>query len=473
MERLIKASKITPKRADQIHDSRLGIGFEKLDRGLFDPEKAYDKVAALGVKWVRIQSGWMRTEKEKGVYDFAWLDDIVDNLLSRGLRPWMNVVYGNPLYTKFAAPYFGAVGCPPLDTEEERIGWRNYCMALSEHFAGRVEYFEIWNEPDLTYSWRHENTVVDTTGTPNGTEYGQFVIASAKALKAGNKEAKVIGFALGHPRDLAFPAAALETGMTDYIDAASYHIYTLDNQDRIDLFNAFANLVHQYNPNIEIIQGESGTQSDPRGAGALRWRKWTPEKQMKFLLRLMITHLSQDNKFVSYFSAMDMVEALHGTLDDTASMRDFGYFGVIGASFDENGVANGDYYEKPSYFALQTLCTLFAEDAKPAPLSYYFRSEPCKYIGGFDCTEPTMEKYTFTLSDGKKALCYWNNVDILRATYEGVASVEIATKEVPQLIDLADGTIYDLPEDMIEKTEATVILHHIPIRDYPLMLTWK
>ena len=62
---------------------------------MFDPEKAYDKVAAIGVKWVRIQSGWARTEKEKGVYDFRWLDSIVDNLLARGLKPRMCLCCGD------------------------------------------------------------------------------------------------------------------------------------------------------------------------------------------------------------------------------------------------------------------------------------------------------------------------------------------------------------------------------------------
>ena len=37
--------KIIPKRSLDIKSSRLGIGFEKLDRDVFDPEKAYDKLA--------------------------------------------------------------------------------------------------------------------------------------------------------------------------------------------------------------------------------------------------------------------------------------------------------------------------------------------------------------------------------------------------------------------------------------------
>ena len=42
MDRLRKIGKIKMLSAFEVKDSRLGIGFEKLDRALFDPEKAYD-----------------------------------------------------------------------------------------------------------------------------------------------------------------------------------------------------------------------------------------------------------------------------------------------------------------------------------------------------------------------------------------------------------------------------------------------
>lgn len=71
MDRLTKIGSVKPVHSTQVKESTLGLGFEKLDRAVFDPEKAYDKVAALGVKWIRIQSGWARTEKKPGVYDFA------------------------------------------------------------------------------------------------------------------------------------------------------------------------------------------------------------------------------------------------------------------------------------------------------------------------------------------------------------------------------------------------------------------
>jgi hypothetical protein len=48
MFRLKEIGKIAPVSAKNIKTSRLGIGFEKLDRAVFDPEKAYDKLAQIG-----------------------------------------------------------------------------------------------------------------------------------------------------------------------------------------------------------------------------------------------------------------------------------------------------------------------------------------------------------------------------------------------------------------------------------------
>ena len=63
MERLIFDEQMEFLSSDKISHSRVGIGFEKLDRDVFDPNKAYDKVARTGIKPIRIQSGWARTER--------------------------------------------------------------------------------------------------------------------------------------------------------------------------------------------------------------------------------------------------------------------------------------------------------------------------------------------------------------------------------------------------------------------------
>jgi hypothetical protein len=41
------------------------------------------------VKLARIQSGWAKTEQEKGKYDWAWLDEIIPDMVAQGVEPWV------------------------------------------------------------------------------------------------------------------------------------------------------------------------------------------------------------------------------------------------------------------------------------------------------------------------------------------------------------------------------------------------
>ena len=104
---------------------------------------------------MRLQSGWQRTEREKGVYDFAWLDAIVDSLVALGLKSWMCLCYGNGLYGGGAEEVFGAVGVPPIFTDEQCRAWRAYVTVTVAHFRGRVAAWEVWNEPDGVWCWKH------------------------------------------------------------------------------------------------------------------------------------------------------------------------------------------------------------------------------------------------------------------------------------------------------------------------------
>lgn len=148
-----KLGKLKTYSSNEIKESYVSIGFECLDRELFKPEKCYDLLQKSGVKFARCQTGWVKCEKEKGVYTFEWLDSVVDNLLERGIEPWFSVGFGNPIYMPNVPNEIG-VGCVPLYYGEEvQTAWKNYVRALTEHFKSRIKNYEIWNEPDLRHFW--------------------------------------------------------------------------------------------------------------------------------------------------------------------------------------------------------------------------------------------------------------------------------------------------------------------------------
>ena len=131
--KLPEAGKLEVKPADGSGDSRWSVGCETLDRDYADFNNYKKYVGELGVGYARIQSGWAKCEPEKGKYDFKWLDEIVDGLNEQGVRPWMCLCYGNPLY--------GAdrnLGAGIFTTDEVMKAWRKYVRETVKHYGNRV-----------------------------------------------------------------------------------------------------------------------------------------------------------------------------------------------------------------------------------------------------------------------------------------------------------------------------------------------
>jgi len=461
MYRLKKTGAVAPKSPKDIAFSRLGIGFEKLDRNVFDPKKAYDKLAAIGVKHVRLQSGWQRTEKEKGIYDFSWLDPIVDRIIADGMEPWFCLCYGNQLYSEAAREVFGAVGVAPIFTEEEKNAWAAYVDATVRHFAGRVRDYEIWNEPDGKHCWKHG---------VSGTEYGIFANATAKVIKAADPSARALVGGLCRA-NLPFICEAAAAGMLEDADAITYHCYTPNDMIMRDQLVSLKALMARLKPGLPVIQGESGTQSRGGGHGALRTGAWTEEKQVKFMARHLVTDLYYGAEFTSYFSTMDMIEALNGTVGDVGSYLDYGYFGVLGAQFDENGFCIGDYAPKPSYRTLQVLASVFEGEWTPSVLPVRTRPGKSPYVFGDDANDFGLQLCGFERADGSAALVYWYASDLLKSSYSGTETFVVGgMSENIRLVDLCDGTVYSLPDSMIEKMPGGYILTNIPLSDRPMMI---
>ena len=91
---------------------------------------------------------------------------------------------------------------------------------MAEHFQGRVNYFEIWNEENgwFVESWAENNTV------PMVKKYGQALLAAAKAIREANPEAQIVfGSTAGVTLD--FPRIALDEEGGWLTDIFAFHPY--------------------------------------------------------------------------------------------------------------------------------------------------------------------------------------------------------------------------------------------------------
>jgi len=335
------------RKSIDIPESPIGIGYECLDhRKAYDFAKTIPIMKNSGVKWARVQTGWSRVETEKGVYNFAWLDEIVDGLLAIGIQPWLSVSYGNLLYMDIENPKPSMAYAPLLFGNDAIQGWRNYCAALAKHYKGRVSRWEVWNEPNAGF-WGMPSDPMPAN--PNPVEYVELVKVTAKEIRKHQPDAKIVGGAIsGGGCCNKYIKGLVENNIADYIDIFSYHPYGPMPEFYIeDRLKYIRSLFADCGKTIKLWQGECGRPSRTKVEG--RGDKLTTANQARYLTRRILTDLCLGFDMTSYFCAGDLG-------------NDYQPGGVHGQGvIDTTGK---EYHPKPAFFALQSMTYLFDSKTK-------------------------------------------------------------------------------------------------------------
>ncbi len=167
-------------------------------------------VESLFAKMEESKTGWLRTDFVWGLidkntsYDFSVYDNIVDKLAKRNVSVLGILTSGKWGGTRFV----GAEEC----LEE----WKAYIRATVTHFKGRVDHWEIINEPD------HPNFLVSKDKN-QGRGYGKLMKAGYEAVKEANPNAKVLFGGLC-ANNAEFVSEALKVVGENY-DIMNFHTY--------------------------------------------------------------------------------------------------------------------------------------------------------------------------------------------------------------------------------------------------------
>jgi len=428
--------KVKPVPSRRIEDSPLSVGFEVLDRKRFEPEKTYDHLAALGVKWARCQTGWNRCERAPGEFSFGWLDEVVDSLLNIGIRPWFNLGYGNKLYTP-AKPDDTSVGWAPIFDRRAETAWLRFVGELAAHFSDRVSHWEIWNEPNITGFWKPNQ--------PNAADYVRMVRITAPQIRRRVPEATVVGGAFaGIP--FSYIEDCLEAGLAELVDRISYHPYRpvpeADYQPQVRKLRA---MIARYNPNVKLWQGENGcpSQGGQQSTGALSNLDWNETRQAKWLLRRILSDLRLKLELVSYFHTVDLV-------------------GYRGKTNFKGLLRGGDYTRKPAYFAYQCLCSLF--DSKTVATNLL-----PELVGQ---GRARLQDAIF-LREDRAMYAWWFPADLFEPFDAKTITVRLRLPRrtalvEPVLINPLDQQVYRF--ERVDRASGALTLRDLPLFDYPLIV---
>jgi polysaccharide biosynthesis protein PslG len=307
-------------------------------------------VTQAGFNWLTQQIDWQEIEPAPGVYDFSQLDSVVGDANAAGL---------NVLLSFFHAPVFyrsDTSGLMPADPNTFNL----LMQAVSSHYAGQVQAYEMWNEENLDREAGFGNVDPAT--------YLPLLQAGYSGVKAGDPSALVL---LGAPSpttsnvpgsiidDVSYIQQLYAIGGGAWFDALSAHPSGFSNPpdctpatpycslsggwNNDDSFFAFAR-VQQYR-DVMLGNGDGGkkiwftefgycsNQFPPPGYEYCRYV--TEEQQAAFLMQAF--NMARTLEYVGGMFVWNLNFQLSVPQED----EKWGF-----------GIIRSDYSGRPAYFAL-------------------------------------------------------------------------------------------------------------------------
>ncbi len=431
---------IKPRSTTEIESSHITVGCETLDRNLTIWENYRSYLKPLGVKKIRLQGGWAKCEKVKGVYDWKWLDEIINYAVANNIVPWLQVSYGNPIYE-------GGGGTGLLNSlmssKEAYQAWDKWVAAIVDRYKNRVTEWEIWNEPDHPMQKISPETIAELN------------IRTATVIKQIQPDAKIAGLAFASNSDQEYLDRFLkvisDSGKLNLFYWISYHSYTMRPEDAYTDKRVLGlkKVIEKYSDKILLRQGENGAPSTFIPSFALSDYYWTEYTQAKYDLRRLLGDLGH-NIETSVFTIIDIY-----------------YKPVLNTKgLIESDTTRAAIRPKVAYYAIQNLASLFDDNLQLNP-GFSFNAALSNSISVY----AFQHKKT---NDNVVAL--W--IDSTDATNSFVTTpCTISLKNVhfrnPVWVDLMTGNIYEIPKSSWVKNESSYTFTGIPLYDSPALIVEK
>lgn len=350
-----------------------------------------------------------------------------------------------------------------------------FTKATVERYKDKIDYWEVWNEPNHRNYWGSE---------PNGKEYGKLLVQTAKLIKQIDPGCKIIGGSMAgiHPD---FAADFLSVGADSVIDIISYHNYGAVPEERVYAAIDLWKVINQYNPKIELWQGECGYPSHSSTRDYRGRAPWGLNIQAKWLLRQSFVDTYFCKATLSNYFKLVHTSG-KGEKQNRSNLRPidkiFGFPERGGSRVRTKGVnekcllTNPDFDEKPGFFAYQNLCAVWQPSYKPHQINYTIEivDEGVFYGISEDDAFPSVPLVaTFTDKNGNDLVAWWLPWN-MQENLAKLATINLSLNGIqfddPVLIDPLSGEVYEIS---IKNNENGCVVENTVLSDYPFIVAEK
>lgn len=181
-----------------------------------------------GFRWVKQEMAWRELEGGgKGKWRWNIADRMMDQIDAHNLKVIVRLS-SQPAWAS------SKVTLPEVSPPDDLQDFYDYVYAVADRYQGRVEAYQIWNEPNLAREWGDR--------PPNPAEYVELLKVGYEAVKAADPQAIVISAGMAPTTrndavampDTHFIQGMYEAGGGAYFDALGVHAPGYKSPPEID-----------------------------------------------------------------------------------------------------------------------------------------------------------------------------------------------------------------------------------------------
>ena len=331
-------------------------------------ERDLQLVQDAGFRWVKQEFAWKDIEGGgKGLFNWDRPDRIMDQIDSHGLK----VIIRLGVQPEWAGGGFPEIG-PPDNLQD----FADFARAVAERYKGRIDAYQIWNEPNLAREWGNR--------PPNAAEYTEMLQVVSQAIKAVDPFPLIISAGLAPTTrnddvarpDIFYIQEMYDAGAAAYFDALGAHgpgyasppetdpaeiartpglanpgDFEEQNNVPEELRRVYGFrhvedvrevMVRNGDTDKKIVLLEFGWTVDPRPNSPYKWHAVTPEQQDQYLQGAYAYAKANWQPWIGVMSLIYIANP-QWTLDDEQT-----YWSIVYPTYPE-------FTPAPAYFGLQQM----------------------------------------------------------------------------------------------------------------------
>ncbi len=354
----------------------------------------FDAMSRAGIKWLRAPLNWSYLEEQRGAWNFAMPDYVVQKAQASGINI-LGILGGAPLWANGNQAWY-----PPTDL----AAWQNYIETVVRRYPS-IKVWEIWNEENIGFWLPY----------PDAAAYMKLLKITYPLIKSIDPSSKVlVGGLCGSGGD--YFKQCLSLGLADYTDAINYHPYPdtwwwgnpmPQESTAREVLAANRALFKQYtNKKLEVWLTEVGWPTAGIPANV------PEETQADYWVRTALNYADAGVDKVFYYDLWEM-----------ASPADWW---SNACAVNHMGILHYDFSEKPSFHYYRTMQSLMSRISAPA-----------LDAARFTCSSPSsLETHCFKMADGSLVVTAWKADDLDDSL---TMTLKSASYDAPVQVDPATG----------------------------------